>query len=484
VHRRIIAALMVGLVLAWTGCEPATTASPHTQTSTAASASASASPVNTATATPSSPGIGQAHWEQAGSMIGEHRITHAHALPDGRVVVIGEDSTAEIWDAQTGAWRATTGLDQPRTGFASVLLEDGRILVAGGLNDVEQSYSSAYLFDPVGESWEKAAGLMITARTNPSAVLLPDGRVLVAGGYFHVPPGSARRPGTFLLAAYQSGADDGGPSGPGPADIVPGPFGSALATAEIYDPATGQFSATGPMRYARNGAAVTALADGRIMVAGSLSAAFTGVEVAAGAGSSAEIYDPLTEEFTLAGEFPMLDLSAAQAAGIDVSGGGGSGAIGQLVSLADGGAALIGRTDEFKHVGSAVRSLRFDVASNQWGEIGETYVHLEDPSSGESYETPTAPRFGPAVAVLADGSVLVAGGNGWRTDTSSPTLASAEAYDPETGSWTALPDMPGPRAGATAVSLADGSVLLIGGEFVQINATAALTSAVLLSFAD
>ena len=72
-------------------------------------------------------------------------------------------------------------------------------------------------------------------------------------------------------------------------------------------------------------------------------------------------------------------------------------------------------------------------------------------------------------ATLADGRVLVAGG---ERDTCGVdglcgetyvAIDSASLYDPATDAWTALPPMPEPRAGGAAVTLTDGSVLIVGG---------------------
>ena len=71
-------------------------------------------------------------------------------------------------------------------------------------------------------------------------------------------------------------------------------------------------------------------------------------------------------------------------------------------------------------------------------------------------------------ATLADGRVLVAGGerDTCGVDYCGETYVALEAaslYDPATDTWTALPPMPEPRAGGVAVTLADGSVLIVGG---------------------
>ena len=469
------------LALLVAGCGNSVTPSPSNPPSAAPSTSASALPSASAAAPTAAPSTGQPAWQPTGSMAADHPNIHTEALKDGRVLVIGEDTTAALWDPATGEWHATAGLNNPRTNFASVLLPDGRVLVAGGLNDQGQSYSSAYLFDPATESWEKSVGLMVQARTNPSAAVLPDGRVLVAGGYFHVEPSFGRVSGGIVLAAQRPVDNPGEGTPPGWADVIPGPYGSALATTEIFDPGTGQWSSTGPMHFARNGPAMAPLGDGRILVVGSLDYPNTGVEVGGGALDSAEIYDPSTGRFSLAGSFPALDLSGPKAAGLDLGSAPTISRVGQLVPLPDGGAVLIDHAGYWKRAGIATRSLRFDAASGAWSEIGDTYIEAMDPGSGEEYVSPGTPRFNPAVTPLADGRVLVAGGDGGSTG-GPPSLASAVVYDPVSDSWTNLPDMPEVRSGASAVLLGDGAVLVVGGsDYASDGTPLPLRSAIILS---
>ncbi|CAF1528505.1 unnamed protein product, partial [Adineta steineri] len=78
----------------------------------------------------------------------------------------------------------------------------------------------------------------------------------------------------------------------------------------------------------------------------------------------------------------------------------------------------------------------------------------------------TVKRFCHTASKLADGSVLVAGGfndaNGAYT---SPVryLNSAELYNPSTGTWTTTGSMSVRRQDHTASTLANGSVLIVGG---------------------
>jgi hypothetical protein len=361
--------------------------------------------------------------------------------------------------------------------------------VTGGINQDQQSYSSTYIYDPEGETWTKS-GLLGTARTVPAAAVLRDGRVLVAGGYYHVkPPEGEATVADAALAVFGAGSFPGSPSStPPPTDIDPPNVGAALATAELFDPATGTWSATGPMTYARFGAAAVTLDDGRILIVGSLYGYSHGVTVDERAYDSAEIYDPATGRFSLAGRLPDLDTATLEKQAVP-------GAnppprndrltteIGALVALDDGGAVLIGREGIAEYKGSAAtRSFRFDADSRTWTEIGRTFAAAFEP--GEvPFVTLGVPRLvGAMAARLPDGRVLVAGGAGEmihyadfvdQTNTSD----SVAAYDPTSGTWSSLPAMPEPRAGGATIGLPDGWVLLVGGYDEQRAETTYLASA-------
>jgi hypothetical protein len=486
--RRWRAPAVLAAALVVVACQSSATPSPTASGPGSSVAGPVASP--TAGSSPSqtvaSPSIvSSPQWVAAGSTTAWRHDPKAIRLSGDRVLLVGSvepdeagaiQTTAEVWDPSTNAWTATEGLPKARQEFVAVAFGDNLVLVAGGLNADEppQSYSSAYVYD--GEKWTKT-GLMGAARTGPGAAALTDGRVLIAGGYFFSrPSGSIDDEPMAALAAYWDGGGSGGTATePGLSDVDMGTAGAALATAELFDPGTGTWSATGPLRYARYNPSTVALADGRVLVVGSSSftSSGSGVKVDGHAFNTAEIYDPAAGRFTLAGTLPPVDRAAlkkqaTKGANPMPDDDGELSGVGSLVALRDGGAVLIGQTHSWKHVGDMTRSFRFDGSSNTWTEIGQTYVFIGEPTRVPLW-TPGVPALGGArVAALLDGRVLVAGGQGPNQfgDSGFNAVVSTKAaqlYDPATNTWSKLPPMAEPRSGGATVVLSDGSVMLADG---------------------
>ena len=465
------------LVIACTGQSPGAPSTPRpSPTAILVSPSASAtvatpSPTPLPSATPEpSKTITTGRWVASGEVGPDEAgrwldITEVVALADGRALSIGQvghDSTdarmaTEIWEPAKG-WRPTTALPKMRTQFASVTLADGRVLVAGGFNHKGSSYSSAYIFDPATETWSKT-GLMTVARTDPGIALLRDGRVLVVGGFFYAPERSSGS-ANGVLASLASPTSDAVPvRGASFYDIeAPPPFGHAWATAELFDPATGEWTPTGSMRFARSGPEVVTLSDGRVLVVG---ASQENVGVDERAFDTAELYDAATGRFTSMGAFPGVDNAAISRLGVDLPTTEMAplpGATGSLVALADGGAVVVGNAMFWKHAALLDRSLRLDRPDRAWHEIGWPYAATTN-LVGEAV-TKTVSRRDVVATTLRDGSVLIAGGV--QGANLNPTRR-VERYDPKTGAWSRFPKLPEARSGPMAARLADGSVLLVGG---------------------
>ncbi len=190
-------------------------------------------------------------------------------LGDGRVLVGGGDggaplAAAELFGPRTGTFSRTGSMDRPRlAGVSATLLLDGRVLVLGGGPEVG---TSAELYDPVAGTFTTTGPTTVARWGFFTATLLPDGRVLVVGGLISADP---------------------------PAMV------DRTATAEVYDPASGTFSAVGPMAAPRYLHAASILPDGTVLVAGGAHELPPPGQPAAA--SDAEIFDPATGTFRMTG---------------------------------------------------------------------------------------------------------------------------------------------------------------------------------------
>ena len=200
-------------------------------------------------------------------------------LPGGRVLVAGGATSgsvvlqsAEVFDPATGAFTAlpasgNTQLSMPRVAGAAAPLPDGRVLIVGGSTTGGAVLPSAELFDPA---------------SNTFTALPASGHDRVADG----PRQFRRGP-----AAGREGADRGRRRRL-----------RVLAGAEIFDPATETFTAlpasgATELQTARTAPAAAALPDGRVLIAGGDTSA-SGSVTSADVLSSAEVFDPASGTFS------------------------------------------------------------------------------------------------------------------------------------------------------------------------------------------
>ena len=130
-----------------------------------------------------------------GSLTAARQNHTALRLSDSRVLVVGGEkgvvgtTLIEIYDPGTGKFSQAGTLPAPLVGVSATQLKDGRVLIAGGrsvANDDEalttNAVAGAYLFDP-STGTLAPTGPMTVARERHTATLLNDGRVLIAGGW-------------------------------------------------------------------------------------------------------------------------------------------------------------------------------------------------------------------------------------------------------------------------------------------------------------
>jgi hypothetical protein len=226
-------------------------------------------------------------------------------LPNGKVLTEGGSffdghvtrarPNAALYAPGSGSWAATASMIKSRYAHPATLLPNGLALVIGGLDVFV--LPDAEVFDPASETWS-TNGRLITSRAHHSATLLPNGKVLIAGGdtgagngvmasaeLYDPASGTSTSTGSLGVARYGHRAillPDG-------RVLVVGGVNGAnnthpLTSAELYDPASGNWTATGSLGSARRGSTATLLPNGKVLVAGG--------DNGTTAFSSAELYDP------------------------------------------------------------------------------------------------------------------------------------------------------------------------------------------------
>ena len=108
-------------------------------------------------------------------------------LKNGRVLYAGgavrgrTSSSCELYDPVTDTWAVVASMKSRRQGHASVLLLDGRILVAGGMNSLSERLNLCEVYDPIKNTWDDFPP-MSTSHYEHEIMLLENNRVVVMGG--------------------------------------------------------------------------------------------------------------------------------------------------------------------------------------------------------------------------------------------------------------------------------------------------------------
>lgn len=135
------------------------------------------------------------------------KISRSTLLSNGKILAFGRSGVITTIDPETGEFEFRNRLAVPRGAYTATMLQNGRVLIAGGV--VERAVRDSEIYDPSSNIITKV-GDLTQERFGHTALLLPDGSVLIAGG---------RR---------------GDPASP-----------TQVTVAERYDPSTGTFSRAG-----------------------------------------------------------------------------------------------------------------------------------------------------------------------------------------------------------------------------------------------
>jgi hypothetical protein len=298
------------------------------------------------------------------------------------------------------------------------------VLIAGGNSGYgNPATAAAEVYDEKSGAWVPVAS-MTSSRLLHTATLLPDGKVLMVGGATRYPAGAPTN------------------------------------TAEIYDPAGGQFAATsGNLADARYRHSATLLGDGRVLIVGGWGEN--------GALASAELYDPVTQTFSPAGN---MQTARERHAAVAFDGGnkvlvvGGLSHTYEIWDSASNGFTAQGQIPSVQEIFPDPVT---DSAGNRMIVGGMPYSDYYEVTAAEQLLNPETQSFtagknlnearsGHTLTALAEGTQLVAGGFDGKV------LGSAELRKPS--GWTTLATaLVTARTDHTATLLSNGGVLIAGG---------------------
>lgn len=312
---------------------------------------------------------------------------------------IATDKT-ETYDPLTDSFVAGPNMTVPRSLHTATRLQDGRYLIAGGVNVTNDPQTAAEIYDPVADTFT-AIPPMASPRMGHSATLLNNGKVLIAGG---------------LSDLNGTGTE---------------PINSTLASTELYNPQTNSWSAGPNLRSPRAGQGVITLSDGRLLIAGGIGwTLFIIVKIPA-IFATCDIYNPQTNQISAGPSmatgraiFPIAELGGGR-------------------RLVCGGLSVISTTNPGAPTD---RAEIFDEGAMQWSNAGQM-----------------AQARGNHAAMALDGNrfLFIGGAAG---DVFTPiALGTTEIYNVGTGQWSAGPAMSDSRAAFGFFQTPLGQGHLLGG---------------------
>ncbi|MDP6849981.1 MAG: kelch repeat-containing protein [Planctomycetota bacterium] len=318
-----------------------------------------------------------------------------------------------IYDLNTGETTLLPAtLNESRAFHATTVLQDGRVLVSGGVTYGGQKGNGDYFTKILNsaEIWDPATGVwtllppMNKYRAAQSASLLPDGRVLIAGGT----EGSGAHELTDV------------------ADLL----GSSLKQTEYLDPSTLTWSNGPNLPEPKAGHGCVTLADGRILMSGGITyTTIFGIRIP-DFSNQASIYDPATGNFSNAGSIGIKRALFAE------------------TLLPSGEVAIFGGAGgDIFNVGPIKGCTLYDPATTSNSSL--------TPLLGDR-------AFGECVSIGGGKVVVIGGASGDLVDPIPNN--NCWLFDVPNDTITSLADMPEDHAGGVVELMEDGTIYVGGGE--------------------
>lgn len=398
-------------------------------------------------------------WAYTGNLNAGRTYHTATTLENGLVLIVGGTSaalgsgglaSAELYNPSTGKFTATGSLHTARYLHTATLLNNGEVLVVGGLDPNGNPVGSAELYNPSTGTFS-VTGPLNVARWVHSATLLNNGEVLIAGGDGGV---------------YQYGNDD------------------ALASAELYNPVAGVFTTTGSLNIAREYHSATLLTNGSVLIAGGIGTNESSIV-------ASEIYSPTSASFAEGGNLsqdPSGQAAVLLNGGNVLIAGGNVGGISELYTTSTGLFSSTGveGAGNFSLGGVILTNGTVLVAGGfNWvgrSQVNEATAGLYTASNGTFASTGSlkVARRLPPLVLLSNGKVLATGGCGGCT--------TAELYEPVSTTPTGLlsialsPTNPELTAGNAQIFAATGDFSGTGNEtLASVTWTSSNTSVATIS---
>lgn len=314
-------------------------------------------------------------------------------LDDGRVLIIGgitrhergdgPTKSAEVYNPKTKKFTTVGSMNELRDEFTATKLNNGKVLIAGGQSRTI-SVKSTELYNPQTNKFEKGPDMNFY-RSDHTATLLKDGRVLLSGGEYSV------------FALNNKNIPD-----------------------EIYNPRTGKFSIAASLNVPRHNHSSILLQDGRVLILGGSNKK--------GILSSIEIYNTKNNKFKLDGNMNLPrvkpNVYVLKNGNVIISGGVGKG----------NGNAIFLREIEIYNP----KTNKFKILTKR----------------------NSIPQM-PAEVLLKDDRILFTGG-ATGVGLSVQYYKTSETYNTATNKFTEGKNMNRVREGHVAILLKDGNVLITG----------------------